>query len=136
MRTFTVYPKGKAEPFDLPCNRFEIKDERFILYDSSDQESQDGFLSFSEVTAIIPDQNKSSYADKPIKFLVYLKDKNQPVEVYCSAFKINNDSNIVFVTQRRDIMHNIVDEWPISDVYVALSEVIAIVPSDGLVRRD
>jgi hypothetical protein len=135
MRTFTVYPKGKAVQFNLTFYRFEIKDKRFILYDSSDKESQDGFLSFSDVAAIIPDQNKSSYADKPIKFLVYLKDKSSPIEVFGHLFKIENDSQVIFITQQLDMLGSIVHEWPLTDIYIALSEVIAIVPSGGLVSR-
>jgi hypothetical protein len=136
MQTFTVYPKGKGAPFNLICERFEIKDMRFVLYDSSDKESQYGFLSFSDVAAIIPDQNNISYADKPIKFLVYLKDRSQPIEVFGHAFNLDNDSQVIFRTQRRDIMRNVVDEWTLPGIYIVLSEVVAIVPSDGLQSRD
>lgn len=136
MQTFTVYPKGKGEPFNLTCERFELKDGRFILYHSSNKEAQEGYLSFSGVAAIIPDQGKTRYPAKPISFFVYLKDRNQGIEVFGDAFKIENDSQIVFLAQQRDIMRKITNEWPLTGIYIALSEVIAIVPSDGLHSRD
>jgi hypothetical protein len=119
MQTFTIYPKGKGEPFNLECERFEVKDEHFILYNSYNIESQEAFLSFTEVAAIIPDQKKSRYGAKIIKFLVYLKDRSQPVEIFSSIFKTDN-SQVVFITQQKDMIGNVMHEWQLADIYIAL----------------
>jgi len=50
MHIFTVYPKGKAEPFKLKCDHFDPpKDGRFIIYELPDLESRDAYLASARV---------------------------------------------------------------------------------------
>jgi hypothetical protein len=139
MREFTIYPK-KGESFDVTCERFETKSDCFILYNSFDRESAEAFLSFNDVAAIVPRDHSAksasiNYPDGPICFLVYLRDKPTPVKIFAHAFKLEDQVRVGFFGQRKDITGNLIDEWPIADVYIAKSEVVAIVPEDGLVSR-
>jgi hypothetical protein len=136
MNTFTIYPKGKADPFTLSCERIQNDGNRFVLYNYRDEESTEGFLSFPDIAAIIPEQRTAwPYPDTPIRFLVYLKDRPTPIEVSAHAFKMEK-SGLVFMIQRRDIMGKIISETPWLTLYVATSELIAVLPSDGLIYRD
>jgi hypothetical protein len=140
MQTFKVHPKGKSAPFELMCQRFEQKDERFVLYTSTEKESRNGFLKFSEVAAIVPQEQPIKNRPFPhvsIEFRVYLKDRqDSPIRIWASSFKMDKDSGITFSVHSRDIQGQIVDEWVMPEVYLAPSEVIAILPSSGLVRED
>jgi len=138
MQTFKVYPKrisstGNDERFDFTCERFEIKDEQFILYNSTDKESAEGFISFKDVAAILPDQGENYYHfhGKPLTFLVYLRNRSKPLEISADAFRIEG-SCVVFLAQRPDSLGQVEADRPLPGIYIALSEVIAITPSDGL----
>ena len=114
--------------FTLEFRRFELKGDKFILYDSSDKESKEGFLSFTNVAAIIPEQQRTEDA---LCFYVYLKGKPH-IEVFASTFEAEQEPSVTFRHQQKDMMRNIMNEWPIENIYIALSEVVAIIPSDGL----
>jgi hypothetical protein len=138
MKSFTIYPK-KGEKFSLTCQRFETREKCFILYDWANKASDEGFLCFTEVAAIIPDkqtETKEPFMRTPICFLVYLKDKEEPAKVFAHSFRIEQDSGITFLRQVLDINEMVSHESPIEGIYISVSELVAIVPKDGLVRRD
>jgi hypothetical protein len=140
MPTFKVYPK-KGEIFTVQFDRFELKEKRFVLYNDVGREVSDneGFLSFDNVAAILPDKQT---AKGRIRFLIYLKgQRGEPhselpafLEVYADAFEIG--PNISFKWQQKDMLGKLFKEGSIEGIYIALSEVVAIMPSDGLVSRD
>jgi hypothetical protein len=139
MKTFRVYPKDpkESEPFSLSFQRFELKGDRFILYNSRDEESAEGFLSIANIAAIIPEKQMAqnrSYPNTPITFSVYLKDRAAPIDVLAHAFTTDEQS-VTFLEQRKSMVGIVQDEWPINEVYVATSELIAVLPSDGLLWR-
>jgi len=146
LNKFTVYPKD-SQPFTIECDHFEIKEERFVLYDEAGRNNPyQAHLSFEDVAAIVPelpDTEESSAstldpdgmitsAPRLIRFRVYLKGK-QKREVEVSAHRFHTaDSRVVF--SRWSIMRL---PQPIDEIYIAASEVVAIVPADGLkVRPD
>jgi hypothetical protein len=127
LRKFNVHPK-KGEMFTIECESFEVKGGKFILYNDAHKESNEGFLSFDKVAAIIPERQRT---DHVICFCVYLKDK-PPIKVFAHAFDIEHEPSVSFSIQEKDMRDIVINEWPITDIYIALSEVIAIAPSDGL----
>lgn len=136
MQTFTIYPKGKGKAFPLTCERFELKADRFILYNSVDKESQIGYLALYKVAAIVPDRQDEArgYPNSPFRFFVYLKDRDEPIHIFANAFKTENQLHVIFLNQDKDMGGNVEQEWPLTNIYVATSELIAILPSDGLIQ--
>ena len=128
LRTFTVYPK-KGEAFTIKCEHFEVKDSKFILFNDSYEASSEGFLSFDRVAAIMPERQDDKYA---ICFDVYLKDRQSPLQVFAHAFDIETGPSILFCRQDKDIRGKVMHTDPIETVYIAVSEVVAIMPADGL----
>ena len=129
MQTFNVYPK-KGEMFSLEFETFQLAENGFILFNNAHQASKEGFISFDNVAAIIPEQ-QTGLKDM-ICFHVYLKDKSQPIEVFASSFDIEQESSVTFLWQQTDIVGTIIKEDVLLGIYIAPSEVVAIMPSDGL----
>jgi hypothetical protein len=128
MQTFNVYPK-KGEPFQIRCERFEVEDNSFILYNDAGKPSPDqSLLSFENIAAIIPEQTQ---AERMIRFLVYLKRQKEPAEVFAQGFAA--EPEITFLLYKTDTIGEILLNHPIQGIYIAKEEVIAIVPADGLI---
>lgn len=135
MKDFTVYPK-KGKPFTVTVRDYELNGEQFVLYDESGKVSSDGFLSFDHIAAIVP-QNLFKRPHYPqvrdsFDFRVYLRSGEQ--------FDINADFcdtsdpetvRFAFTNTRPDGP----DRYDIESLYIAPSEVIAIMPPDGLIYR-
>ena len=126
MQNFIIYPKEGKE-FSVTIDKFEQKDEQFILYNDVHQPSSEGFLAFDKVAAIVPERQ---YEEKMLRFLVHLRDRTEPIKVFASAFTLGPP--ITFKIQQRDMRGDIYRESVIENVYVAPSEVVAIIPEDGL----
>jgi hypothetical protein len=120
MRKFKVYPKDGENSFLVEMERFEMKGNSFVLYDERDESSKEGYLSYENVAAIIPDHQLK---EKMVCFHVYLKGQSKPAEVY--ALYLETEPDISFKWG--------LDSQAIIGIYVARSEVVAIMPSDGLV---
>ncbi len=122
----------------MTCERIETKEDRFLLYNESDQESTDGFLSFEDIAAIIPEKY---WAQDPKlnapSFEVYLRGRSDPLKIIAHAFKREGESSrerFVFFVQKL-FNHHVEAEFPLDEIYVAVSEVIARIPSCGLFGR-
>jgi hypothetical protein len=127
LRKFTVYPKEGKE-FTIECDHFEVRDGQFILFNDARQESNEGFLSVAQIAAIMPERQDEKYA---IRFEVYLRDK-PPIPVFAHAFDLTQGPGVKFSRQEKDMRGAVINEWPLDGIYIALSELVAIVPSDGL----
>ena len=57
MKTFVFYLK-KGKRFSLLLTRFEIEGERFVLYDSVNEPSANGYLSFENVAAVCIEEQR------------------------------------------------------------------------------
>ncbi len=130
MNTFNVYPK-RGEMFSLECSHFEFDENSFTLYDEGRSISKEGFLSFDNVAAILPADTPNPERAELI-FKVYLKNRPQPLEVTAYSFKTDQPPSVQFF---RRVYYGDNPEVLIDYVYVALSEVVAIIPSDGLKHR-
>jgi hypothetical protein len=126
MGKFKVYPK-KGDTFDLEFYRFEYDENSFRLYDDSNSESSEGFLSFEHVAAIIPETQ--SKADHVLTFLVYLKGRTEPLKINANTFDQTQQPGVKFYVRGASYRPSDIE---VQYLYVATSEVVAIVPSDGL----
>lgn len=127
---FHIYPK-EGERFEADLRKFEINasGDGFTLHDDANQITKEGYLSFYNVAAIIPVTLQKQ--DDMITFLVHLRDKDNPLEIFAHAFDVVGPV-LTFLWQRTDMMGTILQEAPIDGIYIALSEVISILPADGL----
>lgn len=119
--SFIVYPK-EGEPFPLKIPRLVINENKLNVYNDRNAESNYGFLSMDNIAAILPDN--LGEAESAIIFNLYLKDKKEPLKVSAHTFKANEPPSVRFYWRYGD------REEEIRDLYVALSEVVAIVPAD------
>src|ERR1700675_4867305 len=95
MKKFEVYPK-EGDIFALELKRFSFDAQRFVLYDSIDQPSDDGFLSFENVAAIcVSDQPRPDWEDIRT-FEVYLKNRKEPLKTFAHYFKTDTSSSVEF----------------------------------------
>jgi hypothetical protein len=125
MNTFTVYPK-EGESFTLHCERFQLRERRFILYGAEGEEPTDqAFLSANTVAAIIPEHQRQPASSVSLKnFRLYLRNRraDKPILVTASSFDAEHQPNVVFY------LHSFGpgESKPrmVSDVYVASSEVV------------
>lgn len=125
MRKFTVYPKEGKE-FSLQAFKFEPTTDGFVLYDYGEKPTADGFLSLHNVAAIIPD----GLPEKDMRcFLVHLKDR-PPFKVFAHSFEIQ--PTVSFKYHHKESYGAPVSKREVEGIYIALSEVVAIVPSDGI----
>ena len=63
--------------------------------------------------------------------MVHLAEKADPIEIHASRFEVQDDT-IRFYMQKRDMFGGAQHEWALEEIYVRTSEVLAIVPSDGI----
>jgi hypothetical protein len=131
MLKFDVYPKEGAM-FTVEMTSFELQDDKFVLFDEGRKPSSEGFLSFDAVAAIIPQTQRGKNV---ICFDIRLKGFEKPAQVFATAFDLSNGVTVRFLYRQHDIMGKVANEWPVENIYVALSEVVAIVPADGLKYR-
>lgn len=124
MTNFTVYLK-RGDSFKMSCANIEYAYDTFILYDSANQKSEEGYLSFKAVAAIIPDEQPRQ--DQIEAYRVQLKN-NQHVDVYAHSFDLKAKPSVKFYLKLSDAG----EPREVKNVYVATSEVIAIIPAQGL----
>jgi hypothetical protein len=131
MQTFHIYPKNgkmfEAQMYDFKLN--ETGDD-LILCDDSNKPSKEYYLPFENVAAIVPDNPRQETGD--ICFLVYMKEQSEPIKVYASTFEAL-PSTLVFKRHQKDVRGNPFNEYDLDGIYIAPSEVIAVLPADGLV---
>ncbi|HZT58168.1 MAG TPA: hypothetical protein VFA21_06015 [Pyrinomonadaceae bacterium] len=125
---FNIYPK-KGDMFTLEFRRFTFNENSFTLYDEGDSVNKDGFLSFDNIAAIMP-QEQGGQSSNALTFKVYLKNRTEPLEVI--AYGVNTEEPPSAKFYGRFYGHG---DVPLNHVFIALSEVVAIIPSDGLKHR-
>jgi hypothetical protein len=127
MQTFKVFPKEGLEPFGIKIERFECDGKSFTLFDSGDGAVPDeAFLSFADVAAILP-ENQCDIANL-IPFDVFLRKRKEPLRIYAHGFKIQPPSVRFFWLYSMPDG----DSQDIPNIYVATSELVCVLPSDGL----
>ncbi len=127
MRKFTVYPK-EGEDFTIEVTKLEATPDGFVLYDYGERPTTDGFLSPNNIAAIIP-EGVSQEREHMICFLVHLKER-PPFKVYAESF--DTEPNVAFKHHHSETYGVPVSKVPVEGIYILLSEVVAIVPADGV----
>jgi hypothetical protein len=129
MRKFIVYPKEGKE-FAIEAFKFEPTADGFVLYDYADRPTTDSFLSLHNIAAIIPEGvSEERERDRMICFLVHLKDR-PPFKVYAHSF--DSEPTVSFRYHHQDGYGAPISKIPVEGIYILLSEVVAILPSDGI----
>jgi len=122
LKKFTVYLK-KGEPLTLEFRRFTFDADGFTVYDSYNEAvPNQAFLSIDHIAAIIPEQQKQSDS----RFKVILRN-GQSFEVAAEILKTDQPPSIRFYWQQYPPQQE-----EIQNIYVVLSEVVAIMPVNGL----
>lgn len=136
MNTFHIYPK-KGKSFTLAFDHFELRGDEFALFNDLDKESRAGFLSSANIAAIIPDRLPQghlglAYNAQPIQFLIYLKERPpaEPLHVEAFVCDVSQPPSVQFFWKLFHV--NKFEDQLIPNIYVAISEVVAIMPSGGL----
>ena len=130
MTTFTIYPK-KGEPFELEFENFNFDGKTFTLYEHRDGSdpapiARGSRLTVKHVAAIIPVTDKNRLLVPTKRFRVYLKNRTPHIEVEAEFFEPESQTNVVFYYQ--PMKHGSPQKEEVENVYVAWSEVVAIVP--------
>lgn len=129
MKTYTIYPAKNRPPLELVCSKIAVVDNVFIIYNEANQPAKDGFFAFDQVAAIIPDRTRN--LQNPRTFLVYLKERIDPVPIAAHSFKLDT-SRLIFLGHTYDVARDVINEWELEEIYFAKSEVIAVLPDGGL----
>ena len=132
MQNFHVYPK-KGEPFTILIEKFSRSGDRFLVYNYADQPSNDGFLASEHIAAIVPEnplrRPSTGLMRDAFDFRVYLRSGKQFDINADSCDPTGSDTIKFFVVTRSG------GNAEIEGIYVAPSEVVAIMPPDGLIYR-
>ena len=120
LKKFRVYLKDGGS-LELEFGKFTFDNNSFTIYDAYNSPASDAFLNFDSVAAIIPERA----SDDSTGFTVYLKD-NVSFKVAAEAFRRDQPPSLNFYYRPDRLIPNI---------YVCLTEVIAILPSEGLTRQ-
>ena len=125
MKNFIIYPK-KGESFPLTFTRFALEGERFVLYDSINEPSTNGYLSFENIAAVCIEEQRYPIREDLRRFEVRLKNQSEPLNIHADCFKIESGAVEFYLWNIRG------RDKKIDDIYIAASEVVSITPAGGL----
>lgn len=108
-----------------------------VLYNDHDKESRAGYLSLDNIAAVIPENppvwHRSSldYDDKSLPFCVYLKDRpsTEPIQIPAFICDTSQPPSVQFFWKIFNV--NKFQDQLIPNIYIAISEVVAIMPLGG-----
>lgn len=135
---YKIYPKkgGDRDPVELEMGGFEINGSLLRPRDRGGEPSGWGFLNLENIAAVVPEpsQEESQKTDAPY-FNVFIKGREiKPFRVYAQAIDFSE-------TELRFCWLNInmgaavrVQKVPLPNVYVALSEIVAVVYYKGFLE--
>lgn len=124
---FRIYPK-KGEPFLLDFAKFDFDEGCFTLYESPNRPLNHSFLSADHVAAVVPREMESGRFRDEIRFRIYLKNRIDPIEIIAHEFDPKRERSINFYWL--PLRHNEVQRKKLENIYIAWSEVVAILPSE------
>ena len=116
LQDFVVYPK-RGEPITVNFRRFEIADNRLLLYDKYDSAAEDRFIVLENVAALLPVNQRRTDG----RFRVTLRN-SRSFEICADSFKTDDPQALRFFCRLYE------GEKEIKEVYVALAELVAIFP--------
>src|SRR5688572_6945891 len=117
--TFKIYPK-EGKMFTLEFLRFELNGQQFTLYNEADKVTNDGFLSYGNVAAIVPEhihkRDHSHLFPDAIDFRIYLKSL-ETFEITADSCDTTHPSSVKFFTKL--YFDNKIQDIEIPNVYLA-----------------
>ena len=116
LQAFVVYPK-RGEPITVNFRRFEITDNRLLLYDRHDSVAEDRLIVLENVAALVPVNQRRTDG----RFRVTLRN-GKSFEVCADSFKTDDPQALRFFCRPYN------QEKEIKEVYVAVAELLAIFP--------
>jgi len=117
---FYCYAKNSEKTFTINIYKFEVGEQEITLFNSGNAASDFGFLAKPKIAAIVttqPNRNKAA-----IEFLVHLTG-DRVITVYADAFRLEPELTFYWFGPK---------EKAISGVYIDSSDVVAIIPAQGL----
>lgn len=136
MQSFDIYPK-KGDKFALEFHHFELRASEFVLYNDLHKESRAGYVSLENIAAVIPAnlpeiRSRLHYDAEPITFCVYLKGRKpeDPIQITAFVCDASQPPSVKFFWKLFNV--NKFEDQLLPNIYVATSEVVAIMPLGGL----
>lgn len=123
-KRFKIYFKD-SRIIELELSRFTIENKKLTLYDKYSDDIESLFISFEDIAAIIP--NELPKTETPELFQVYLRKHKEPIGITAYNFEINEPPEIIF--KYRNFSNQ---RLKIENLYIDLSEVLAIFPAEKL----
>lgn len=136
MQAFNIYPT-KGDMFTLEFHHFELRHPEFVLYNDTHKESRAGYLSLENIAAVIPAsfpevRSQLYHEAEPITFCVYLKGRKPEDAIRITAFVCDASQPPSVQFFWKLFVKNKFEDHLIPNIYVATSEVVAIMPLGGL----
>jgi hypothetical protein len=119
-KSFQIFFKT-GERITMEIQRFRVDEGRLTLYRRYDEEVGHAFVSFDDVSAIV--SNEIYVKECKFLFKVHLREHEHPIEIPASAHRFDDSGFVQFYYD--DFSYNKV---LMDDVWIRLSEVLAIVP--------
>jgi hypothetical protein len=140
---YKIYEKkaGDKDPRELEFDSFTVRNHLAIPIKASDELAAFGLLNLENVAAIIPDnpqelQRSNTSGLAPFGLNVFLKGKSDPLLIDAQSID-TSQGDLSFCQMYVDLnAQPMVRHVPIPNIYVALSEVVMVVPSGGLPDRN
>lgn len=123
-----IYPKH-GPSFTVEIFGVEYTDDGLVLIDANNKPSQYGFLSLTNIAAIVPDEAIDGPTQPHLEVFLQGRDpedENHPISIAAHVFDLDDPPSVRF--------YRLIDADPpkpreiIPNLYVAISEVVAIVP--------
>jgi hypothetical protein len=128
---FKIYPKKAAdtEPLELEFDGFEIQGS-LLRPRIHGEASVWGFINLKHVAAVIPEL--SEIPQHPNTFDVYVRGRQEPLTIHAQAIKFSEDElSFCSLNINLGIGGSMAKRIPLRNVYVNMSEVVAVVPKEG-----
>jgi hypothetical protein len=109
--------------------KFSFQNDTFTLYDSSDEASENGFLSVENVAAIYETNQRRPPWDDIRCFEINLINRKEPLKFFAHYFKCQAPTIEFYWINTRGP-----DDIRIENIYVALSEIVSLMPAGGLTK--
>ena len=133
---FKAYAKETDDPpIDIECDGVTV-DGDLLRLESGSRSSDWGFLNRANIAAVVPESNQwtAPYGGESRTFNLYLRCRKSAVPVEAQAIQFSADKIEFCVVQTNLGSHggSLVQRFPLPHFYVDMSEVVAVLPKDGL----
>jgi hypothetical protein len=131
---FRVYPKREGKPFEIEIHRFEYQADGLVLYDTTNRASNEGYLNLDNIAAVVPEPSLNAPTNRSyVTFNIHLKGyEDEPIAIAANELNYDDEFRLLFSWLLWDDEKDHLKPFPLKNLYIAKSEVIAVIPDDGL----